>query len=994
MNHDFVGKTENVGRLLRPTLLLTCLPLLTMLAALDACAQPPPADISRELPARERLPKGEYRLIRSWEAETPANHMTGRAVDDPAASGGKAWEARTGADTACRHLIFGPYLDLPAGTYIAFFRLRLLDDAEDDIAASVDACVGGAVKVLAAKDVWSGDLARDRYVEIPLAFHSTGGKLECRLFWNGYAGLRLDKVTLFALGGVSPSDLAPRAPSAAPSGQPAGLKYSSETRPFPDIFPRALKPEPILTVFDLEKQPYDRRMALLCLQGLVNRDRPLLYALLDKTDRQWLDWMKKRGWVESEVDVADPMTLIARYRDKIKGVVVYDPRLASSKNVAMMIASLKDGLVVSPRLARELGLPVLEDLRGRWKTNAEAYQWAFDALWPQLNHFMMACLYPENAEGLRDYLYQQRVFTFWITGPIDGALPGGDPTAEVRVMEKVLAEAPANIPMMGFPWAGDDVGIGEGGGVRLFAQYGKFLVGAVGVGNLSVHSGYSVPEFKQRRTPVPELQADKVYLTWLMSDGDNLPVLSRGNFPQLWSDPARGRLPIAWSLSPCAALMIPAVVDYYYASATPNDSFVGAVSGVGYTYPDDYAQRFDAEARPRVFGDFLGLTRRYLPRSGLKQIWIMGVSQPELINRYAAELPEIDAIFPDYGKRLDRYDEVFYPAARGIPVFHAVTSWEERATRSSKIDLLVGQLRAAMPVERPAFLHAFIWNWGADLSILPEVMERLGPQVVAVSPDHLASLAKQALAQQKVLIRCVPGVAAIEGSPVLFQATAYNATPVPLAFKAVVTEGLGGVTVTPEQGVIPALQSVAITLQGKPMGASLRFALSGAWGERSKAVALRTIPKSELAGTLPDGVSLRFMDRFEAAGLSHRSGEAQADASEPCGRVWAAKAGETDAGHIVFGPYKPVPAGRYLALFRVKRMGEGSGMLARLDVHAEGAKGDAVARAVSVGEAPLNAWKDYPLEFTHSGGALETRIYWPGKASLAAGEILIWEIAR
>ena len=964
--------------------------LLAALTMTGASAQTPPDDIAREVPARARVPRGSYRLIRAWEAETPANHTTGRAVEDAAASGGRAWEARRGADAASKYLIFGPYLDTPAGNYVAFFRIKLLEEAEDDITAHLDASVGIGVKILAAQDVWTGDLSRERYVEIPLAFHSPGGKLECRLYWNGYAGLRLDQVTLFALGGASATAL--RAPTAAPSGQPANLPYRTEARPFPEVFPRAAKPAPRQIVFNLKAQPYDRRMLLLCLQGLVNREQPALYAVFDETDRQWLDWMKQRGWIEGEEAIADPMTLVARYRGKIKGVVIYDSRLASSKNVAMMIASLKDGVVASPRLARELGLPVLDDLRGRWKTHAEAYRWAYDHLWPQLNHFVMACLYPDDASGLRDYLYQQRVFTFWITGPIDGALPGGDPTAEARVMEEVLAQAPANIPMMGFPWAGDDVGIGEGGGVRLFAQYGKFLVGSVGVANLSMQSGFPTPAFHQRRPSAPELQKGKVYLTWLMSDGDNLPVLTRGNFPQLWRNPAHGRVPIAWSLSPCAALMVPATVDYYVEHASTNDAFVGAVSGVGYTYPDDYAQRFEPVARTRLFGDFLKLTRDYLPRSNLKEVWIMGVSQPEMINRYAAEIPTLDAIFPDYGKRLDRYDEVFYPAARGVPVFHAVTHWEEGATPSRKIDLLVEELRAATPAERPAFLHAFIWNWGADLSILPEVMSRLGPQYVAVGPDHLAALAKQSLAQQKVLLRCPPGVVAIEGKPIHFQTSAYNATNALLPFNASITEGLSGANATPAQGDLAALQSTKIAFQGKPAGSSLRLTLKGDWGERTKTIALQTIPVSELAGALPPDASLRFADRFEAAGLSHRSGAAQADASVPGGKVWTAHPGATEAGHIVFGPYKPLPAGRYLALFRLKRLGDGDGTFARIDVHAEVAKTDAAARSISVKEASLDAWRAFPLEFTHPGGALETRIFWPGKASLAAGEILLWEI--
>jgi hypothetical protein len=128
-----------------------------------------------------------------------------------------------------------------------------------------------------------------------------------------------------------------------------------------------------------------------------------------------------------------------------------------------------------------------------------------------------------------------------------------------------------------------------------------------------------------------------------------------------------------------------------------------------------------------------------------------------------------------------------------------------------------------------------------------------------------------------------------------------------------------------------------------------------------------------------------------AVGLSHRSGFAVADASGAGGRAWAARAGESAAGHIVFGPYKPFPAGRYLALFRVKRTGEGAGALAALDVHAEGAKGSAASHTVDVRDAPLNAWRAYPLAFAHEGGLLETRVFWPGKASLAVGEILVWK---
>ena len=52
------------------------------------------------------------------------------------------------------------------------------------------------------------------------------------------------------------------------------------------------------------------------------------------------------------------------------------------------------------------------------------------------------------------------------------------------------------------------------------------------------------------------------------------------------------------------------------------------------------------------------------------------------------------------------------------------------------------------------------------------------------------------------------------------------------------------------------------------------------------------------------------------------------------------------------------------------------------------------ARSIAAADAPLNEWRCYPLAFTVESGSLETRVYWPGKASVAVAEILLWEIVR
>lgn len=46
---------------------------------------------------------------------------------------------------------------------------------------------------------------------------------------------------------------------------------------------------------------------------------------------------------------------------------------------------------------------------------------------------------------------------------------------------------------------------------------------------------------------------------------------------------------MGWTISPALAALAPAMLDYTYAHATSNDSFVTGPSGVGYTNPDTFA---------------------------------------------------------------------------------------------------------------------------------------------------------------------------------------------------------------------------------------------------------------------------------------------------------------------------------------------------------------------------------------------------------------------
>lgn len=961
-----------------------------------------PDSLLREVQSPQSLLRGKYREVRAWEAEAAA-HFIGRAVEDAQAHGERAWEVRVGEEAPSAHALYGPYVELEPGDYVAFVRMKLLEDAGEESVAEVDACVSFGQNILSVREVVGSDLALNRYVQVPLAFRYPGGKLEVRVWWRGYASLRIDRVTVFRLEGGKLEPLPKRAEQPVPSGKPNNLphpllakegregRYRAEPRPFPDIFPKSAPPAPNLLVLDVSKQPPDWQLLLLSLQGIVNRQQPQIYLLFNSTDAFWIDWMRQRKWIQGTRTVARPQELLARFRDKLKGVVITDPSLPATKNIATMVASVNDGIVVLPRLAKEVALPVIADLRGKWQTNVEAYRWAFDNLWSRLNHHVLACSYPDHL-GLRDYLVQHKVFIFWLPGPIDGAKKYSSPNEEVRLMEELFAQMPVNIPVMSYPWAGKDVGIGEGPGVTLFAEFGKYLVGSINCSNLSVHSGIRVAEFRQKPAPPSPPLQNKVYVSFIISDGDNLPVLTVNNFPQLWQQDVRGQFPIGWTISPSAHLLIPAVVDYYYSTAKPTDYFLAAVSGVGYTYPDSYGQRFREPDRQRVFDEFLDQTRVYMEKSDLKDIWIMGVSRPELIRRYAERVPFLQSIFPDYGRRVASYEDATYPTARNVPVFHALTGWREEDTREGRVARMIAEVRSITPKERPAFLHLFVWNWGFDLPMLRDVLRGLDDEYVAVRPDHLAALYRQEMERRQILVRVPPVIASIEGQPLMFTASLHNVTSQPMDVRAEVAAGLSRASVKPDHLRLAPGEAATLDITGTPDSGQIDLAVSSALGVQRASTNVRSVSKRELFASLPSGASLRFVSQFEAESLPHRSGKEEKDAQSSNGVAWAARRGEAEPGYIIFGPYSSLKEGRYLALFRLKRADEGTGALVTLDTCVGGGSPITASRTVRAEELPVGQYRVIPLLLRHPGGAVETRALWTGSASVVVDSIALWEV--
>ena len=123
----------------------------------------------------------------------------------------------------------------------------------------------------------------------------------------------------------------------------------------------------------------------------------------------------------------------------------------------------------------------------------------------------------------------------------------------------------------------------------------------------------------------------------------------------------------------------------------------------------------------------------------MKTVRLMNV-RTEDIAGVGADLPGVGFLMPDYGTQGgDAYSHFTYTLPTGQPVFRAV-SFGPGAER------LAGEVRHSVGTTRPAFVNAFIWNWGSKLSDLKAMLDTLGPEYVAVTPTQLNALYRQAQA--------------------------------------------------------------------------------------------------------------------------------------------------------------------------------------------------------------------------------------------------------
>ena len=334
---------------------------------------------------------------------------------------------------------------------------------------------------------------------------------------------------------------------------------------------------------------------LISLQGIVNQKTPLLYFTFGpKYPFNYTEDLLR--YLEAEKHftfrhLASLEEALTVFHDQVKGYIVWDKNVRTSLIVAYTLAGLEQGIVITEDqipLARLHGLKEIDDFRGRFagKTDYEIYAWAKEQYWSRCSRDVITWLGGEHGPVLMpaaaDYGMMQRAFFSDLSARASDTL-------EYGLTKSLLQEMKPLGQVWGWHSYKKDT---EEEMITLTSTYALTSDGLNTMPNTSFLVGVPVsPGFKfQNHHNVAAGQTyrpqKKVYLALVQTDGLGIGA---------WVRPGRGSIPYAWEVSMKFLRLSPAMLEFYYAQATPNDYFIAALSGSSYMYP----RAFPPQWRPK-----------------------------------------------------------------------------------------------------------------------------------------------------------------------------------------------------------------------------------------------------------------------------------------------------------------------------------------------------------------------------------------------------------
>jgi len=351
----------------------------------------------------------------------------------------------------------------------------------------------------------------------------------------------------------------------------------------------------IIDVVDLRGKDLKTRLLVLSLQGIVNREKPSLYVLWKSkylkptSSERWLEYYKEKGWIK-DYKIISIKEAIEKYKDHLQGMVIYDPDVRATINLAVSLSGAENLIIVHPDFLEnltKLGIKVRYDLRSTFRNSKEAHEWQLKNVFPKCNKSLIN-LFPTD-EGVA--IYRVSIIDYVIANKACSI--SLNVIADKELIHEYYKRMNKFAIAIGYP---EDPKF-ERAWVSLSSKYGLLNVLATALSpNFSFHS--KMPAKKkyeqEHRFEEVKVESDKIYVAFAVSDlGLNV---MQDFYYEMWPSERRGEVPISWWLDPITADLCPGIVQYYYETKTPNDYFYsahvgGRIRASDFPYLEEYLQR-------------------------------------------------------------------------------------------------------------------------------------------------------------------------------------------------------------------------------------------------------------------------------------------------------------------------------------------------------------------------------------------------------------------
>jgi len=474
---------------------------------------------------------------------------------------------------------------------------------------------------------------------------------------------------------------------------------------------------------------------LISLQGLANREGPLLYFIYpDSWDFRFtpdvFDYLKReRNYTFTKISGA--RQALSLLKENVKGYVVWDQKVRTSLIVAFTLSGLEKAVVVTEDLipmVQRMGLKEVEDFREKFTgmSDYEIYKWAYSQYGKRCSKEYIVWMGGHSGRimkpGVADWgIYKKAFFNDLSTDPKD--------KKEYALADQILSDMKPYSLVFGWHSYAKDK---ERDHVTLTSSHGLRVEGLHTLPNMSFSSQIPLStgfEFKNNhhvqpgKTYKPD---DKVYISCIQTD-----CLGLG----AWNKPGRGQIPYAWEVTMNWSWLAPSMMEFFYSQATPNDYFIGALSGPGYMYPKAVPSKYLAE--------LIHKAEDLMKKLDLKVFEIMDYSEgatvegnteltEQVVDSYYQGMPEaigfINGYAPSFtfacrdGRPLISYDYYLSPSRTEK---QAVADLEELAEINSK---------------RPYFLLIHVREW-SDITRVKSILDQLSQEFEVIPLDVFIKMA-------------------------------------------------------------------------------------------------------------------------------------------------------------------------------------------------------------------------------------------------------------